>query len=88
MLDTRFLLNKDSELHAILGVCLQDVMLDERPRVFGTEFPTATGTAETDLAIEVHFWTTASWAVYVLVFRLDHHTCLSLKNANCAFLYI
>ena len=60
-------------------------MLDERFRVFGAEFPTATGTAETDLAIEVHFLTTASWTVYVLVFRLDHHICLSLKNRKLRF---
>ena len=55
-------------------------MLDERLRVFGAEFLTATGTAETDLAIEVHFLTTASWAIYVLVFLLDHLASLSLKN--------
>ncbi len=54
-------------------------MFYEYPGLFGSKLPTATGTAETNLAVEMYFLTATSWAVYILVFRLNHLASLSLK---------
>ena len=70
--------HKRCELHAILGVCLEDLMFHEHLGLFVAELPTATSAVETDLAIEMYFLTATSWAVYILVFRLNHLAALSL----------
>ncbi len=53
-------------------------MFDEHLGLFVTKLPTATGTVETDLAVEMYFLTATSRAVYILVFRLSHLASLSL----------
>ncbi len=68
----------DPGLHAVLGVCLEDLIFYEHPGLFGAKLPTTTGTVETDLAIEMYFLTATSWAVHILVFRLSHLASLSL----------
>ena len=67
------------ELYATLGICLDDLMFDDHLGFFLAEFLTASGTVETDLAIEMYFLTATSWAVYILAFRLSHLASLSLK---------
>jgi hypothetical protein len=47
-------------------------MFDEHLGLFGAKLPTATGTVKTDLAVEMYFLTATSWAVYILVFWLNH----------------
>ena len=53
-------------------------MLDECLSLFGTELPAASGTVETDLAIEMYFLTATSWAGYIWVIWLNHLASLSL----------
>lgn len=70
------------ELHAILGVCSEYLMFHEHLGLFVAELPTATSAVETDLAIEMHFLTATSWAVYILVLRLNHLASLS-RTIKC-----
>ena len=78
VLQTRIAAHKRRELHAILGVCLEDLIFYEHPGLFRAKLPTATGAVEANLAVEMYFLTATSWAVYILVFRLSHLASLSL----------
>ena len=70
------------ELHAILGVCLEYLMFHEHLGLCVAELPTATSAVEPDFAIEMHFLTATSWAVYILVLRLNHLASLS-RTIKC-----
>ena len=59
---------------------MEDLMFDEHLCLFGAELPTASGTVETNLAVEMHFLTATSWAVYISAFRLSHLASLSLST--------
>ena len=47
-------------------------MFDEHLCLFGAKLPTAGSTVKTDLAVEMHFLTVASWAIHILAIWLDH----------------
>jgi hypothetical protein len=57
-------------------------MLNECLSLFGTKLTIATGTVETDFAIEMYFLSPTSGATYILIVRLSHLTSLSLLNAS------
>ena len=53
-------------------------MFDEHLGLFGAELPAASGTVETNLAVEMYFLTATFWAVHILALRLNHLAALSL----------